>query len=284
MRALRPLSFAMLVVPIITGMTACTSTETPMATAPETAEAPGEPSAPAVQVMATTPPTPRFLLEHDAVDAQTVEALRPVVDAGAQRVEAFFGEHFAETYRLEVLPDRAAFDRSFPPEWGMGETQCWMVATGVANALRMLSPRVWATQACEHDPADAVHVQGIVTHELVHVFHMQHNPTRDGTGLEAIGWFVEGLAVYVSGQLDEGHQLTAAEALAVGAGPTQLEDGWSGRYRYGVSGSLVAFVDETWGRDALRDLLTVTSEQQLLARLGTTEAELLDGWRASVAP
>jgi len=183
---------------------------------------------------------------------------------------------------VEVYPSRDKFTAAFPPEWGMSETACWMVAAGVTDRMIILSPRVWEVEACEHDPNDAQHVQDIVVHELVHVFHGQHNPTGDFTGAEEVGWFVEGLAVHVSGQLGHGHLAEPREAIEQGVAPTRLVDAWSGKYRYGVSGSLVAFMDQTYGREVIRRMLAVTNQAELLALAGVTEGELLDQWRQYV--
>ncbi len=227
-------------------------------------------------------PPPAFPVESTAAD----EALRPALDAwladGRAVVEDWAGEPFAEPVRVLLLPDRAAFTASFPPEWGMPDTACWMVAAGVADTLHLLSPRAWPRDACEHDATDEAHVRGIVTHELVHCFHLQHNASRDGVGLEPLGWLVEGLAVHVSGQLDAGHRERAREVVAAGGGPTRLEDAWSGPARYGVAGTLVEHVEIRWGRDALRGLLPATTEAEVLDALGVTEDELLADWRAAL--
>jgi len=119
---------------------------------------------------------------------------------------------------------------------------------------------------------------GEIAHELVQTFHGQHNPTRDFTGMDEAGWFDEGLAVYVSGQLDTGRMASAAN----GAAPDALASAWSGKYRYGVSGSLVAYIDDRFGRAALTGLLYETSTDEILAHLGLTEAALLADWRARV--
>ena len=157
-----------------------------------------------------------------------------------------------------------------------------MVAAGVADALRILSPRVWTTEACEHDPRDAEHVRGIVVHELTHVFHGQHNPTGDFTGAEEVGWFAEGLAVVVSGQLATGPRASALEAVDAGAVPRELEAAWSGAHRYGVCGTLVLYLDELLGRDRLFELLAATTEEEILRAAGMSEEELLVEWRAFV--
>jgi hypothetical protein len=46
-----------------------------------------------------------------------------------------------------------------------------MVASGIANTLTILTPRVWKTEAAEHDPDDRDRFRELVAHELVHVFH-----------------------------------------------------------------------------------------------------------------
>ena len=98
--------------------------------------------------------------------------------------------------------------------------------------------------------------------------------------MDDVGWFVEGLAVLVSGQLDAGHAGDPRAAIAANAAPVALASAWSGRYRYGVSGSMVRYIDVTYGRRTLNALLPATSNQQILDRLHLSEAEFLNHWRA----
>lgn len=214
------------------------------------------------------------------MEAAAIEAMASVA---VSRIESFFALDFARPPAVVILPDRAAFDEHFRAAWGIPETACWMVGAAGPDALVLLSPRVWSEQACEHDGRDSAHVGGIVAHELVHVLHGQYNPTDDFEGMDPLGWFVEGLAVLASGQLAE-HRGDAGEALAGGAWPTRLEDVWSGRYRYGLAGSLVEHVDRSHGRDMLRRMLAATSQAQALELLGETEERLLASWATAVAP
>jgi hypothetical protein len=197
-------------------------------------------------------------------------------------VEEFFGAPYPEPLAITVAPDRQTFTAVLRAEWGVPETECWMVATGVADFVVMLSPQRWSDQACEHDPGDDQHRFDLLVHELTHAYHGQRNPTRDFTGAEEVGWFAEGLAVLVAGQLERDRLADPAEAIERGLAPERLADAWSGRYRYAVSGSIVALIDREWGRRALIDLLGVTDQAAILARLGTTEPELLARWRAAV--
>lgn len=218
------------------------------------------------------------------LDTATARALRPVIEQARARIEGFFGSPFRDPVTITLVPDRAAFTAVLRETWGVPETACWMVATGVADFLIVLSPRVWREQACEHDPADSQHVRDIITHELVHAYHGQHHPSRDFDfpAAEEMGWFIEGLATYAAGQLDRPRLATAQQALAANALPARLQDAWSGRYRYGVSGSLVRFIDQRFGRRTLISLLPAASNGALLAPLHLTEAELLGAWRESL--
>ena len=221
---------------------------------------------------------------HDVVYSGPPDPTRADVSKkiakGQREVEAFFGSRFAEDIHVTVAPGRAGFDAAFPASWGMGKTECWMVAMGVADFLVLLSPAAWKQEACDHDPDDATEVQRIVTHELVHVFHGQHNPSRDFTGAEDIGWFVEGLAVLASGQLDRDRLTRTADAVRAGDEPKSLDETWTGKHKYGRAGSMVRYLDEKYGRKTLIALLPVMKQSDLLARLGVTEEQLLQDWKA----
>jgi pyrroloquinoline quinone biosynthesis protein B len=218
-----------------------------------------------------------------ASDGPATDAVLSDLRAARPEVEGFLGVRLLEDVRVQVLPGRDAFSAALPPAWGLGRTACWMVASAVADRMFVLSPRAWRTDACEHDPDDAVHVRRLLAHELVHALHGQHNPTRDFTGLDDLGWFIEGLAVYASGQLDGTRLAETRAAVADGHAPARLAEAWSGRWRYGIAGSLVAFADRRVGRAGLARMLAATSQDALLAELGLAEQELLDAWAAWLA-
>ena len=52
--------------------------------------------------------------------------------------------------------------------------------------------------------------------------------------------------------------------------------------RYGLSGSVVAYIDHLYGRVALQKLLVFNQKSAILASLGITETQLLDGWKEYV--
>lgn len=225
--------------------------------------------------------TGTFRVHADDTSPMVVAELRADLVAAERTIHRLLGE-FPETVAVHVHPSRAAFTTALHEAWGVEETACWMVGAAGERTLHLLSPDVWTEQACEHDPEDRGHVRGLVTHEAVHVLHGQVNPSDDLGRLEEIGWFTEGLATYGSGQLETRHAGRAAEAIAAGEAPTTLADAWSGPYRYGVAGSMVAFIDGRWGRETLRALMRATSQDELLGTLGVTEREFLDGWASWV--
>jgi hypothetical protein len=226
---------------------------------------------------------PGLRYEFAPGDSAVAAAIAADARAARARIEAFFERPFEEPVLVRIFPDRAAFDAYTTDAWGFA-TECWMVGAGATHELLLLTPGAWAAEACDHDPEDPEELAELVAHELVHVYHMQRNPSKEFEGADEIGWFVEGLATYVSGQLDGGgHRARAREALTAGELPARLADAWSGPYRYGVSGTLVEYVDRLGGRAVLNTLLQATRQSEILAALGVDEPTLLEGWRASLA-
>ncbi len=201
-------------------------------------------------------------------------------------VEGFFGEPIPRAFDLDIEPTRATMIAAASRSWHVTELPCWAVAMGTASKLLLLEPTAWKVEACDHARDTDADIDRVIAHELVHVFHGQHHPRDpefDRRDAEGIGWFAEGLAVYASGQLDAKRLQQVAELVAHDGGPTRLVDAWSGPARYGVAGTLVRLVDQRMGRARLRELLAATTNDELLAGIGASEAELLADWRRSVA-
>ena len=161
-------------------------------------------------------------------------------------------------------------------------SQCWMVASGIGHRLDILSPRTWKEQACEHDPADSEATRKIIIHELVHVFHGQHNPSPTFDDIDNIDWLLEGMAVYVSGQLDDDRFTRATKFIKETGGPNEFANIWKGENRYGLAGSIIQYIDLTYGRSVVKELLGFTTATQVLTHLKTTEEALIEAWKKSV--
>jgi hypothetical protein len=222
-----------------------------------------------------------FRIQAPGVPKAAVDAVRGDLAFAEDRIARMLGP-FPDSVSVRILASREGFSEALRDAWGMEDTACWMVGAASDGVLFLLSPAVWGEEACEHDPADEMHRRLLVTHEAVHAFHGLANPSEDIGLLEDLGWFIEGLATYVSGQLENSHAGRAREAIDGGHGPERLDDAWSGPYRYGVTGSMVAFIDQRWGRDVLRQALLAESKAALLTLLDVTEAGFLQEWTAWV--
>ena len=216
---------------------------------------------------------------HAAPGDPSAKQVQILARAGTRRIEHFFGGRFSHSIDFRLAPTRAAFDAAFPPALGMGKSECWMVGIGIGDRMVLLSPSDWKAEACEHDPADTAELQRLIAHELTHVYHGQNNPHPDFAGEDDLGWWIEGLAVLVAGQLTPDRVRDVRAAIAVDKAPAKLDAVWSGKLRYGFAGSLAAYVDRRWGRPMTRRLLGATSNVEALKMLGTTEAGLLADWR-----
>jgi hypothetical protein len=224
-----------------------------------------------------------FDIYYTAADKKVKKRYEECIRIGLATTEHFFNSHYPAKFEVYVYPDRRSLDSTWQKEWKMPEfkSECWMVASGVAKRLDLLSPRLWDTQACEHRSSDKTEMQKIITHELVHVFHAQQNPDPDFSEVSGIDWFVEGLATYVSGQLDSTRVQQVKEAIAMDKIPKSLEQFWSGKLKYGLSGSVVAFIDKKYGTSMLFRLLKISNLQGLLHSLGTTEGAFIAAWKDS---
>lgn len=208
-------------------------------------------------------------------------AIRDDVSASVKQIQSFFGASFPDPIHLQLVAERGNFDAAVA-KFGLSPTQCWMVGVGTADLMVVLSPQAWTKQACEHDPKDLKATRQLVKHELVHVYHGQFNPTRDFTGVDDLDWFIEGLAVFGSGQLAADRLAQVQAAVSAGQIPSALSKVWSGPNRYAFAGSLVLYVDQTWGRATTVRLLQVRNSAEALTLLGTSEESLLSGWRKSL--
>lgn len=205
--------------------------------------------------------------------------LRVEADKSRAAIEQFLGRPFIHSVKVTIVGSRKEFDAAIPADWGVTPSQCWMVGAGAYDRLVMLSPSAWGKDACDHKAGDVAEAKMIMRHELTHVIHGQYNPTHDFTGMDEAAWFIEGLATNMSGQLDENRLTRAQGALEMGKGPKSLAEAWSSNEKYGFSGSMIAFLDDTYGRAKLVDLLDKTTNAELMRQLGTTEQEFLAGWQ-----
>ena len=222
-----------------------------------------------------------YSLQYSEQDKPIIHQIENNLQKGISEIKIFFGKEFPSTIDVYIFPDRDALNEQWRKDWNMPDfnSECWMVASGVAKRLDILSPRRWKQEACEHNGNDSNEVQQIITHELTHVYHALFCANHTFDGMDDYAWLIEGVATYVSGQLTDAKIQSVRENFAAGKSPEVLTDFWKGKVRYQQAGSLIKYIDEKYGREKLFALLKLTSLNEMLQTLGTTEKELIAGWK-----
>lgn len=223
-------------------------------------------------------------IHYQAADQENLSEYQGQIESGIRFVQAFFGHTYSRQFDIYIHPNRNSLDSTWQKDWNMPafKSECWMVASGVAAKLDMIAPRQWDKLSCEHHYADKDKTQQLITHELVHVYHGQHNGSPDFSAVEGIDWLVEGLATYASGQCDPSRISGVKKRVAEHQVPAGLDDFWKGNDKYGLSGTLVMYIDHQYGRQKLISLLPFTNKAAVLATLGITESTLLAGWQSYI--
>lgn len=201
-------------------------------------------------------------------------------DEGILRVEKYFNAKFEKRFVIQIHADRNSLDNEWQKAWGAPDfkSECWMVASGTARRLDIIAPNKWDSLACEHKYKDTIALKNLIAHELVHVFHGQKNISHDFSNVENLDWFVEGLACFVSGQMDSARIAQLKTEYENGKLPDKLEKLWKGNSKYACAGSMVMFIEKKFGRKKIYELLEFNSAENILQRLKITEAELIKEW------
>lgn len=222
----------------------------------------------------------QFDLYYTEKDKSFLKDYSQLLANGMATVTAFFDSSYRTKFKVFVHPHRHSLDSTWQLDWNMPsfKSECWMVASGVARRVDMISPQVWDKESCEHSSSNKEKIQQIITHELVHVFHGQRNFSNDFSVTEKADWFIEGLATYVAGQCDSTALASVKELIVTRTYPKTIDIFWEGKLRYGLSGSLVMYIDKNFGRDKLKRMLPFNKKSELLKELGVSEEELLAGW------
>jgi hypothetical protein len=111
------------------------------------------------------------------------------------------------------------------------------------------------------------------------VFHGQVNASPDFSVVDTVDWFVEGFATYASGQCDTTRIRQVKNAIWFNQAPVSLSEFWTGNLKYGLSGSIVMYIDKQYGRKKLLELLPYNKKREILDALKTDESTLLAGWK-----
>jgi len=225
-----------------------------------------------------------YTMYYQQEDTKHKNEYQILIDSGMQLVKSFFGEGYKNSFTIALHPNRASLDSTWRKDWNMPtfKSECWMVASGVASRIDMIAPAKWDQYSCEHHYADKEKTGQLITHELFHVYHGQLNISPDFSDVNNIDWFVEGLATYASGQCDTSGIAAIKKMIAADKVPASLDKFWTGPMKYGLSGSVVLYIDHTYGRNKLKELLRFNTLNQILEALGTTETDLIRSWKSYI--
>jgi hypothetical protein len=226
----------------------------------------------------------KFTLYYTNADKNNIEGLHKNLLSGINHINEFFQHSFRSKFDVYVFPNRASLDKQWQKDWNDStfQSQCWMIASGVAHRLDILSTNAWPKEACDHNSSDTTEIRQVIWHELVHVFHGQNNPDHTFSYIEKLDWLVEGIATYVSGQLDEKRLQRVRQLIKDNKTPATLDDFWKGQEKYGLSGSMAGYIDKTYGRKKTFKLLTFTNKQDALRSLNVDETQLINDWKKSM--
>lgn len=219
-----------------------------------------------------------------AADADVVISLRDLVRSGSANASAFLGLPYPEPLTVEVAPSWDQFVGRFRENYRVSP-ECGTLGAALRTTFQILTPRVWRTKPCPHDPDRPGLLSRAVWHELIHVLHMQQQLAQrpEATNFYPTPrWIIEGLAVYGSGQLDTDFAGYARSRLQAGFAPTTLAEVSNDPHLFGLAGSLVGYIDALYGRATMGRLVRVRTDAEALAVMGADEATLVSGWRQSV--
>jgi hypothetical protein len=225
-----------------------------------------------------------YKMFYTGEDKKNKKGYAKLIDNGIKYSKQFFNYPFSKKFDVYIHPNRHSLDSTWQNDWNQStfKSECWMVASGVGTRLDILSPAQWHKEACEHTYADSRRTQQLVTHELIHVFHGQVTLSQDFSDMQGIDWFVEGLATYASGQCDSAWMERIKEALKQNEIPGTLDSFWTGKFRYGLSGSVVMYLDHHYGRSKIKELMLVSRKSELFSTLHIDEEELMESWKTFV--
>ncbi len=226
----------------------------------------------------------RYRLHYQVAEPEEISTYRNLIDVGVEAVEGFMKSEFNSSFEVYIHPNRLSINQTWQQDWNYPEfkSECWMGASDVANKMDLLSPGRWEDEACEHNDSETEETRRLVTHELFHVYHGQQNASPDFSELCGLDWFAEGFATYASGQCDPQRMGEVKTAIKSGNAPDALDNFWMSKLRYGLSGSVVMYIDQNYGREKLAELLAFNQKAEVLESIGISEEKLLEEWEAFV--
>src|SRR5215468_7968056 len=97
-----------------------------------------------------------FTFYYTSADKNNADEYEQLVAEGIKFTETFFNASYKSKFDVYVYPNRKSLDSAWRKDWNIPDlkSECWMVASGVAKRLDIISPKKWDTEACEHRYSD----------------------------------------------------------------------------------------------------------------------------------
>lgn len=202
-----------------------------------------------------------FVFRHTPLDAGSIAATAAAVEAHHARIVDDLGVPGIPPVRVTLYPDVDALRAGVAPIVGTIPAFASGLVTGPAD-IHVLSPNL----ATSWSYASGVRA---IVHEFAHCASMRLNPSIANNPR----WLWESVALFEAGEIVDPRTLAY---MTAGQPPTladlnRIED----TRVYQVGGLIGAFVVDTWGREALRDLVRTNGRVQAL---GVDEAAFTSRW------
>jgi len=83
-----------------------------------------------------------YSIHYTAADKNRLEYLDSCLRSGHDYITGFFQHSFLNQYEVYIFPNRASLDKQWQKDWNDSSfhSECWMIASGVADRLDLLSP------------------------------------------------------------------------------------------------------------------------------------------------
>ena len=223
---------------------------------------PAQPGPPAPPIAFAVHASAHFVFRYTPMDAATIAATATAVEAHQARIADDLGVGAMPPVTVTLYPDLEAFRAGVRPLVGNVPSFASGLVTGPAD-VHVLSPNLSARWT---------YAQGVtaIVHEFAHCASLRANPSIANNPR----WLWEAVALYEAGEIGDPRTLPY---LAAGRPPALADlNRIENTALYEVGGLIGAFVVETRGAGALREL--VRTNGALPAVLGTDDAGFVALW------
>jgi hypothetical protein len=216
----------------------------------------------AVPPFFTSHTSAHFTLRYTPIDAASVAATAAALEGHHARILDDLGVQQMPSVTVTLYPDPESFRAAVVPLVGNVPSFASGLVSG-PDAIHVLSPSL----ASRWNYSEGVVV---IVHEFAHCVSLRLNPAIANNPR----WLWEAVALYEAGQIVDPRTLPYMTAHR----PPALSDlnRIENTAIYEVGGMIGAFVVETWGRAALRDLVRTGGAVQSV--LGVDETAFVSRW------